>query len=64
MRRNEQLHAKLDAQFATGTRQLELTHDEIDEWRNQFDIVIPVGLLAYKSIPIVCTGCRDKLPQS
>ena len=32
---------------------LYLTHDEIDGWRNQFDGVVPVGLLAFRGIPIV-----------
>ena len=34
-------------------RNLYLTPDEIDEWRNQFDLVIPVASLAYEGIPIV-----------
>lgn len=34
-------------------KSLYLTHDEIDEWRAQFDLVIPVDLLAYEGIPIV-----------
>lgn len=34
-------------------RQLYLSHDEIDAWRAQFDLVIPVASLAYEGIPIV-----------
>jgi hypothetical protein len=55
VRKNAQLHAKLEEQLAAagGTpRVLYLRHDEIDEWRNQFDIVIPVHMLAYRGIPI------------
>lgn len=52
MRINAVLHAKLDRQIRDGADVLYLSHDEIDEWREQFDIAIPVALLSYKGIPI------------
>lgn len=53
MRVNAALHAKLDQQIRDGAIDaLYLSHDEIDEWRDQFDIAIPVALLSYKGIPI------------
>lgn len=59
MRLNQALHAKLDRQIrehrdSTGADPsvLHLTHDEIDEWRAQFDGTIPVASLAYRHIPI------------
>lgn len=61
MRRNDVLHAKLDAQirahrdiYGKDPDALTLSHDEIDEWRAQFDgAAIPVAILAYKHIPII-----------
>lgn len=59
MPRNAKLHQKLDQQIAAhhakhgyDPTSLHLTHDEIDEWRAQFTIVIPVDVLAYRGIPI------------
>lgn len=58
-RRDRVLHDKLDRQISAHQAErgydpstLTLTHDEIDGWRNQFDVVIPVGSLAYRGIPI------------
>jgi hypothetical protein len=62
-RRNDKLHALLDAQIRAHVAahgyeppHVTLTHDEIDEWRNQFDNAIPVSILAYRGIPIVETA--------
>lgn len=49
---NKRLHALLDEQIEEGSRLLHLSHDEIDEWRAQFEVVIPVGVLSYRGIPI------------
>lgn len=53
MRYDQELHAKLLIQVEAGSTELHLTHDEIDRWRAQFDVVIPVSILAFRGIPIV-----------
>lgn len=55
-RPNARLHAKLDGQLRRGDTVCRLTHDEIDEWRNQFDMIIPVHMLTYRGVQIVEIG--------
>lgn len=55
-RPNATLQAKLDGQLRRGATILMLTHDEIDEWRNQFDMVIPVHMLTYRGVKIIEIG--------
>ena len=53
-RPNAALIEKLQRQIDAGATTLALSHDEIDEWRNQFDgAPIPVSHLAFNHVPIV-----------
>jgi len=55
-RPNAALLAKVDAKLRRGDTIILLSHDEIDEWRAQFNLVIPVDRLAYRGVPITEIG--------